>query len=68
MKQSEQVIVNHNPLFDDEDDDYSQHSVSRLQRKMKMKMKVFMNLQFMRFLLSLIKKTFERFNNMQKIN
>ena len=27
MKQSEQVPLHHNPLFDDEDDVYNQHSV-----------------------------------------
>ena len=27
MKQSEQVLLHHNPLFYDEDDDYNQHSV-----------------------------------------
>ena len=27
MKQYEQVLLHHNPLFDDEDDDYNQHSV-----------------------------------------
>ena len=27
MKQSEQVLLHHNPLFDDEDDDYNQHSL-----------------------------------------
>ena len=27
MKQSEQFIVHHNPLFDDEDDDYNQNLV-----------------------------------------
>ena len=26
MKQSEQVLLHHNPLFHDEDDDYNQHS------------------------------------------
>ena len=28
MKQSEQVRLHHNLLFDDEDDDYNQHSVN----------------------------------------
>ena len=27
MKQSQQVLLHHNPLFDDENDDYDQHSV-----------------------------------------
>ena len=27
MKQFEQVLLHHNPLFDDEDDDYNKHSV-----------------------------------------
>ena len=27
MKQSEQVFLHHNPLFDDDNDDYNQHSV-----------------------------------------
>ena len=27
MKQFEQVLLHQNPLFDDEDDDYNQHSV-----------------------------------------
>ena len=27
MKQYDQVLLHHNPLFDDEDDDYNQHSV-----------------------------------------
>ena len=40
MKQYEQVLIHQNPLFDDEEDDYNQHSVSRLQRKMKINMKL----------------------------
>ena len=27
MKQSEQVLLHHNPLFNDDNDDYNQHSV-----------------------------------------
>ena len=27
MKQSEQVLLHHNPLFDDDNDDYNQHLV-----------------------------------------
>ena len=27
MKQSEQVLLHHNPLFDDDNDGYNQHSV-----------------------------------------
>ena len=73
MKQYEQVIVHHNPLFDDDNDDYNQHSVQMqfsdpTSEKNEDEDEGIHKPTVHAFFLSSMKKKFQSFNNMQKIN
>jgi hypothetical protein len=64
VKCSELVFVQHNPLYDNDDDDdvFDQQSVKEQHSenfRMQTKLKLFMNLHFKSFLLTSVKKTFQ---------